>query len=230
MMNMKSILSLVIASLIITGDNIYAQLTQDTYQQHSLTIALSLTVTGDSVEKPNGNGFTEKRKISTVKLSNKEILQSLIDENSYVADQMGHTIKGWSIVMITDSSAEIVAIWIVKKNMNAITLNAYFDIEMGPVIEGYQGKYDAIKNLYASKKQATGLSQLELDLYQFHTEMEGISKVVSYYTDQDEGSEIEFIKTADFTNLSGGFGENSEDFEGVVAGAVKAGIGKVISF
>ena len=243
-MKAKSILSLAFATLAIAATNAHAGAqAQMNARQHNLTVALSLAYEGDYSEKPNNNGFTESRKLLTEKISNKELLQAFLDEDGDVAFEMGYTIKGWSIVLITDDDADIIGTYLVKKGMESIDVTDYFYAEAGPTIDGYEGKYDLSKDLYTAKDQSVGLARLGIEIDDFATDLQGVLNVKSDYTDDDE-DEFEFITTAAFTDLSGYFYvEDEEDddvgfaaveideesVDGVVTGTINAATGKAIT-
>jgi hypothetical protein len=244
-MKAKTILPLAFATLALAATNVQAGMQIPlNARQHNLTIALSLSYEGDYSEKPNSNGYTESQKLETSKLSNKELLQAFLDEDGEVAYEMGYTIKGWSIVLITDDDAEIVGTYLVKKDMESIDVTDYFYAESGPTIEGYQGKYEANKDLYTSKDQTVGLARLGIEVDDFATDLQGVLNVKSDYTDDDD-FEFSFISTAAFTDLSGYFYldynneeaaileatpvDIEESIDGVVTGTIKAANGKAIT-
>jgi hypothetical protein len=221
-MKMKYQLPIAIASMAFAASNVNAQ-NDDDGRIHNLTVSLKVSFNGDfqEVEKDNGDQkFSQK--IVTEKFSNKQILEILVDED--VIDE----IKGNSIVMLTDDQGGILGVFLRRNNDLEENISGYFDAELAPVppIEGFKGTFDESENLTEEKIEVKTLGSVEFECDDFDLNAQGLFEAKSAFTD-DDGEETTFIKTANFSELTGLLNAvDADDDDGVVSGGVKAGEGK----
>jgi hypothetical protein len=224
----RHILSTVIASLSMVGASAQAEpLNEDNAREHKVTVSLKAFYEGPEEEDEKNNGDeTYSQKILQMKISNKEILEGFVDEN------LIDDIKGWSIVLLTDNNAEIVGTFLTKKNNFPIDVTEYFEADGGPGIEEYKGKYSDKKDLDTGTATYMSLAALLLEISGVAIEVQGILEANTDFSQEGGDDEEEFVKTADFTNLSGIIEdpELGPDEEGLVTGSIKAAKGKKLTF
>lgn len=203
----------------------------ETYQ-HSLTVSLTLSSEEQMEAVPVAKMVTRSQKLMTSRFSNKEMLEALLAEDAALATAMGGSIKGWSIILITNAEGDVIGTAITKKNANPIDVTEYFGAEMGPAIQGTTPKKKSV-NI-----QKISLAKVYIDLDDLNTELQGVLNINSLYTEEDE-SFMEIIQSANFTDLNGYWSQSYgvwdvgsaaaisveavEEFTGIVTGTVSAG-------
>lgn len=215
----KHLFPIAIASLSMMGASAQADLAEDNAREHKATISLKVSYEGgEDVTHKNNGDIHFSQKILTMKISNKEILQGLVEEG-VIAD-----IKGWSIIFITNDNAEVVGTYLTKKNNLPINITSYFSASSGPQIEAFKGKYIDSKDLESGTATYKSLASLMMDIDGVDIKVQGVMKSDTDFSD-DGHTEEEFIKKADFTDLSGVMNED----EGLVTGSAKAAKGKKLT-
>ncbi len=91
-------------------------------REHILTIAMTLTGQGPEAYKESNTGYTLSTKIITEKISNKNFLQSFIDEGII------NEITGWSIVSLSEEG-DIKGFYLKKKGEDSINVSDFFDFK-----------------------------------------------------------------------------------------------------
>lgn len=220
MKNPPYILPAIIASLAITGpSSAQADLAEDNAREHKVTATLKVFYEGiEEVSQKNNGDIHYSQKIITKKVSNKEILEGLVEEG-VIAD-----IKGWSIILITGDNAQIVGTYITKKNNLPIDITSFFDASSGHQITAYKGKYIDKTESESGTATHKSLASLRMDIDGVELEVQGVLEADTEYF-EDESTDEEFVKKAQFTDLSGSFNEG----EGLATGSVKVANGKKIT-
>jgi len=231
-MKMKLLLPTAIASMLSLG-NAFAGMTApvETYQ-HTLTYSLSLSSEERMGPVPMGKAASKSQKLTTTRFSNKEMLEALLEQDEDIAIAMGGSIKGWSIILITNAEGDVLGTAITKKNASPIDVTEYFGAEVGPAIEGITPKKNSVQI------QSVSLAQVSIDLFDLTTDLQGVLNVNSVYT-EDDLSFTEIIQSANFTDLTGYWSlglsvweaapdavitaDVVEEFAGIVTGTVRAG-------
>jgi len=200
----------------------------ETYQ-HPLTVSLTLA-SQENISMVRSK--VRPQKLLTSRFSNKEMLEALLAEDAGIATAMGGSIKGWSIVLITNSEGDVVGTALTKKNTNPIDVTEYFGAEKGPEIQGATEKRNAV-NI-----QSVSLTRVSINLDELNTDLQGVLNINSLYKEGVESSTTT-IQSAQFTDLSGYWSpsydewqsesqeitvnELVKEFNGVVTGTVTAG-------
>ena len=172
-------------------------------------------------DKDNGDSkWTQK--IITQKVSNKEILEALVDEGVI------NDIKGWSIVLSSNDSAEITGTWITKKKNTPINISEFFDAKATDdlTVSSYKGKFSGKNDEGSEKGNVTALAEVTMDIDGAKIQVNGTVKVdytANFFGDEGDGEA--FITKATFENLAGIFSEEEDD-EGIVTGSLKIKAGK----
>jgi hypothetical protein len=149
-----------------------------------------------------------------------------------LANAMGGSIKGWSIILITNAEGDVIGTAITKKNAAPIDVTEYFGATAGPAIQGITPSKNSL-NI-----QRVSLASVSIDLSDLTTDLQGVLNVNSVYTEEN-ASFMEIIQSANFTDLSGYWSQGYDiwesgssevlaadfvrEFTGVVTGAVRAG-------
>lgn len=199
-------------------------LTQE-YREHNVTVALKLSTEEDEkFEETNNKGFKASQKIVTQKISNKQLLEALVEEE--VIDD----IQGWSIKALTYGSGEIAGFFLTKKNHDPIDISEAFEYDVSLALEEYkeQLKETGKGEKYENDFKILGTGYLNLVIGDFSTDTRCIVKVSAKEEYKEEGESSQsaaFVKTAAFENIVGEAYEDEEPF-GVIEGSVKAGKGK----
>jgi hypothetical protein len=217
-------LKVAIASLALAAYG-HANGIEDEYREHNVTIALKLSTEGEEKFEENNNGFKASQKIVTQKISNKQLLEALVEEG--VID----SIKGWSIKALT-SGSKIAGFFLVKKNHDPVDISEYFDYDVSFVLEQYKEKLKETDNVekYENHYHILATGYFDLLIGDFSTETNCLVTVSGreYYKGQEvkvESESAEWIKKAAFEKIVGEAYEDDEPF-GVIEGSVKAGEGK----
>lgn len=236
-MKTKLFLPLCIASILSSGkSSAQPSVIVETYQ-HSLTYALTLSTREDESEVRTASVAVKRsQKLVTSRFSNKEMLEALLSQSEEMASAMGGTIRGWSIVLITNSQGDVVGTAITKRNSPPIDVTRFFSAQVGPAIRGITEQ----KN--SANVRSISLAEVSIELNALNTELRGVLNVNSVLTTVDD-SGTERIRTANFTDLSGYWqpnfimpvGTDSNysipilGMNGVVTGTVNAGRPRVIT-
>jgi len=231
-MKIKLLLPTAIASMLSIG-NAFAGMTApvETYQ-HTLTYSLSLSSEERMGPVPMGKVISKSQKLMTTRFSNKEMLEALLEQDEDIAIAMGGSIKGWSIILITNSEGDVLGTAITKKNKSPIDVTEYFGAEMGPAIQGITPTKNSVF------VQSVSLARVSIGLNDLTTDLQGVLNVNTVYTEESESSK-EIIQSAHFTDLSGYWSlghsvweaapdtviaaEPIEEYTGIVTGTVRAG-------
>jgi len=201
-------------------------------RQHNITISLQTASAGESDRpKPNTKGkYSWSQKIETEKISNKQILEALVNENLGMTE-----IKGWSIVMLTSSSGEIIGTYLKKKGENLININQYFNASDNYSFSVSNGSGKTTDNPKSDVGTFTVtmqfLSNLELNIG-IHARVTGVLEASALGSYENEYEEL-FIKKANFTDLTGLVYRKNDNVDvayGIVTGNVKAGEGSLYTF
>lgn len=220
-MKTKYILPAAIASLAFA--NIGAAQIGFNQLEHKLTVKLSVDYQGEYDRDEKGEDYKDSLEIVTEKFSNKELLEVLAELG--VIDE----VKGWEILLITDSSANIVDVIARNKDGGTVSIEDYFSGEaVSEGILGFEGKYDDSEDFYEAEYEYQTIAQVGLDFEFFEAEAQGVLKMETELYDYD-GDETEFITAASFTSLSGEVTDGEETY-GIITGEVEAGKGKEIPF
>jgi hypothetical protein len=230
-MKTKLLLPVSIATMLGLGNAFAGMSAPVATYQHSLTYALTLS-SEEQTEMMPAVRVSKSQKLTTSKFSNKEMLTALLEEGGDIATAMGGSIKGWSIILITNAEGDVVGTAITKKNAPPIDVTEYFGAEVGPAIQGITPKKNSV-NI-----QSVSLAQVSINLDDLNTDLQGVLNVNSVYTEENE-SDMEVIQSANFTDLSGYWSpsfdewevdtatvvtaEYVKEFTGIVTGTVKAG-------
>ncbi len=230
-MKTKLLLPVSIATMLGLGNAFAGMPAPVATYQHSLTYALTLSSEEQKQVMPVVR-VSKSQKLMTSKFSNKEMLEALLEEGGDIATAMGGSIKGWSIILITNAEGDVLGTAITKKNAPPIDVTEYFGAEVGPAIQGITPKKNSV-NI-----QSVSLAKVSIDLDDLNTDLQGVLNVNSVYTEENE-SDMEVIQSANFTDLSGYWSpsfdvweaESSEvlttdfveEFTGIVTGTVSAG-------
>jgi hypothetical protein len=194
------------------------------YREHNVTVALELSTEDDGKFKETNNGFKSSRKIVKEKISNKQVLEALVEEGV-----IGE-IKGWSIKVLTKGSGKIAGFFLTKKNHDPLDISELFEYDIYFAIEEYKemfketGKGEKYENVF----NILGTGYLDLFIGDFSTDTCSIVKVSSkesYKEQEGESESAAFIKNAAFVNIVGEAYDDEEPF-GVIEGSIKAGEGK----
>jgi hypothetical protein len=200
--------------------------------QHSLTVALTLSSEDQLKPMPMIKAPTKSQKLMTTRFSNKEMLEALLGQDVDLANAMGGSIKGWSIILITNAEGDVIGTAITKKNAAPIDVTEYFGATAGPAIQGITPSKNSL-NI-----QRVSLASVSIDLSDLTTDLQGVLNVNSVYTEEN-ASFMEIIQSANFTDLSGYWSQGYDiwesgssevlaadfvrEFTGVVTGTVRAG-------
>ena len=232
-MKTKLFLPLCIATLVSIGNSLAQSSVVVESYQHSLTYALTLS-SQENLSALRTVDISNKRsqKLITSRFSNKEMLQALLAQNEDIASAMGGTIRGWSIVLITNSNGDVLGTAITKRNSPPIDVTQYFRAQMGPAIRGITAQENS------TNVRSISLAQVSIELKELNTELRGILNVNSVMTSVDD-SGTEKIRSANFTDLNGYWSPNYElpyigeddsspipmalGYNGIVSGTVSAG-------
>jgi hypothetical protein len=219
----KCITFTAVASFTMVGAITQAAAQEANARAHQLTTSLKIDVEGEEEVKNKDNGDSKwSQKVITQKVSNKEILEALVDAGVI------NDIKGWSIVLSSNDSAEVTGTWITKKKNTPINISEFFNANATDdlTISSYKGKFSGKKDEGSEKGAITALSKVTMDIDGAKIEVDGTVKVE--YTANFFGSDGEgeaFITKATFENLSGIFSADEDD-EGLVTGSLKVKEGK----
>ena len=198
-MKSKSLLPLAVVTMLGLGNSKAGMpIPFETYQ-HNLTISLSLSSEDQDLRMPADTRIKSlSQKLKTTKFSNKQMLEALMAQDGDIEEAMGGSIKGWSLVLITNSEGDIVATALVKKNTPPIDVTEYFSAQAGPSIQAVKEK----KNSVAI--QQVSLAEVEIDLDDLTTDLQGVLNIESIYKEDDElEMSTETIQSVGFTDLSG---------------------------
>jgi hypothetical protein len=218
-------LPIAIASVAIATSNISAAQAPEG-RIHNVTVSLEATFEGvfkTTAKDETDDVYEESVKIVTEKISNKQVLEALKD------DGLITEIKGYSIVMLTDSDADILGVWLRKDKELVENISGYFDADIAPVppIEGYKGSYKNNKgqNLYQSTDDTITLGSVGFEIAGLSFSAQGLVQLKTAYTD-DDGNETTFVKTGSFSDLTGPVNEAPV----IITGGIKAGEGAKYAF
>ncbi len=205
--------------------------------EHKLTIALTESYEDDNVSKETGNGYTDSQKIVKEKISNKEVLDFL-EEQNVITDE----IKGWSIVVRTYEGEEQ-GFYLVKKGKDDINVSEYLYFNDGSdEVESYTETYaendttGTTKGKYAlSSWGEFGLyyydyeeSQEILDLYVDGTYTFAVEyRIISNIDDDENTTYVENVTSISIVDTVGEI-QNSGEFSSLISGSAKVGSGKAI--
>ncbi|MDF1712040.1 MAG: hypothetical protein P1U90_07350 [Akkermansiaceae bacterium] len=141
----KCITFTAVASFTMVGAITQAAAQEANARAHQLTTSLKIDVEGEEEVKNKDNGDSKwSQKVITQKVSNKEILEALVDAGVI------NDIKGWSIVLSSNDSAEVTGTWITKKKNTPINISEFFNANATDdlTISSYKGKFSlGFKNL-----------------------------------------------------------------------------------
>ncbi len=222
-MKPQYLLPITIASLALA--NVSVAQNEFTRLEHKLTVKLSVDYEGEYEETDTNGGYKESVEIVTEKLSNKELLEVLVTLR--VIDN----VKGWEILIITDSNAEIVDTVVKNKNGESISIGEFFSGEaISEAIVGYKATYDNSEDVYEADYEIQAIAGVEIDFEFFRAEAQGVLQMETELYNEDDDGETEFITAAAFTSLSGVFIAEEDEISGIVTGAVVAGKGEVQEF
>ena len=190
-------------------------------REHKTTVSLKTYYEGrESVDEKKNGDIQFSQKMLTKKISNKEILEGLVREGVI------STISGWSIVLISGNSAELIGTFITKNSNTPIDISAYFGIYVRDISESYKGKHTAKKDSVKGTANSKAISDLVIDLNGIELEAQGLLDFKSeFFAEHDLDVGEEFIKSAKLNDLTG---EYTHKY-GVVTGSVKASNGKKIT-
>jgi hypothetical protein len=218
-------LPIAIASVAIATSNISAAQPRDG-RIHNVTVSLEATFEGDyktTAKDETDDVYEESVKIVTEKISNKQVLEALVDAE-VITD-----IKGYSIVMLTNSETNITGIYLRKNKVVMDNITEYFDAQIAPMppIEGYKGSYRNNKgqDLYQSTDETITIGSVGFDIGGLSFSAQGLVQLKTEYTD-DDGYETEFVKTGSFSDLTGHVNEAAV----IITGGIKAGEGAKYAF
>ena len=212
-----------VAALTMVGAITQAAAQENNARSHQLTTSLKIEVEGEEEVKDKDNGDSKwTQKIITQKVSNKEILEALVDEGVI------NDIKGWSIVLSSNDSAEITGTWITKKKNTPINISEFFDAKATDdlTVSSYKGKFSGKNDEGSEKGNVTALAEVTMDIDGAKIQVNGTVKVdytANFFGDEGDGEA--FITKATFENLAGIFSEEEDD-EGIVTGSLKIKAGK----
>lgn len=224
----KYILPIAIASLTMSAHRVQADLVQDNGRSHKLTVSLKAHFEGAKKYDEKSNGDVKfSQKILTQKISNKEILEGLVNEG-VIAD-----IKGWSLILVTNNDADIVGIYIEKKNNVPIDVTQYFSAGSESEIESNNGKHNAKKAMTTVTTEKKSLGGIMFDIDDVMLEARGLlTRRTDFSKDEELEVEEEFVKDAKFSDMTGVFSDDAEEEEeeGLVTGSLKAAKGKKFTY
>ena len=175
-------------------------------QQHNLAISLTIK-SEDSGRDKRGPVGSE---LITQKISNKELLEFFVEE----FEQMGGSVKGWSIALIS-YDGNIVGTALVKKDAPPIDITSYFSAQLNDLVVNSYQSYGSTESGVDNSIAAVGL-YLGSFSYESQGAFEGKYIVVDYY---------EYLTGAKLTSLTGLANDGYVDF-GIVTGSATAGTGK----
>ena len=179
-------------------------------QQHSLAISLTIKSEAGRLTRM-GPGGSE---LITQKISNKELLDFFVEE----FPQMGGSIKGWSIALIS-YNGDVVGTALVKKDATPIDITSYFSAQLNDLVVNSYQSYGSTESGVNNSIAAVGL-YLGSFSYESQGAFEGKYIVVDGY---------EYLTGAKLTGLSGLANDGLFDF-GIVTGSATAGPGKPYIF
>jgi len=209
-MNMK-LLPLAAASCLFVGNASAGIPTGPTFEyEHNLTLNLQMVSEGPAEEKNGPAGNTSESKSFVIeKYSNKEILEDLKDSGVI------SSIKGWSIVLVTNEEGEVVGTRINKKNTPSIDLeNLSLRTTESPSIEAYAGTTVARTRRYTSTDQVISLSTFTFEAQDFEFRATGNFRTVFAVTeDFGTGENTRIVQNITCSNLSGYGFEYGDEWE-----------------
>jgi len=161
-MKTHQLFPLVIASIAIASSQ--AQSGPSNTLQHNVVFQLSLKYEGGSVHVKNRNGFREVSRFVTERISNKQILEELKEAGVI------NTIRGWSIVIMTDHS-NVNGFYLTKKDELPIPLGCKFKFRTScEDFEEYDVRVDERKNPPMSERSTrSGIGQFTMRVGNFGT-------------------------------------------------------------
>ena len=176
--------------------------------QHSLAISLTIKSEDNRKIQRSGPGGSE---LITQKISNKELLEFFVEE--FV--QMGGSIKGWSIALIS-YNGDIVGTALVKKDAPPIDITSYFSAQLDDLnVNSYQ-TFGSTESGVNNSIAAVGLFMNGFS-YQSQGAFEGKYIIVDGY---------EYLTGAKLIGLSGLANDGLFDFGIVTGSAATVGTGK----
>jgi hypothetical protein len=231
----KYILPVALASFAM-GTYAQADPAQDNLRSHQLTVSLKGHYEGEATSKHNNNGVLKSvtQKILTQKISNKQILEALVDNG------LINSIKGWSLILVTDDEANIVGVFIDKKKNIPIDITQYFNANAGDDLTEVKGKYNSKKDVMTVDTKNKSLGSVSINFWDLSLNASGILNFNKHSVAEDtEGENLEeaFMTTADFSDLTGTLnrfvevGPHGDDaVDGLVTGSIKAAKGKAFTY
>jgi hypothetical protein len=217
---MKAILPAAIASLALTA---FVQASD--YREHNLTISLRISTQENEKFKETNNGYKASQRIVSERISNKEILEVLVDEGVIPE------IRGWSLKVLTNGAGVIDGFYLTKKNHAAINVSAYFEYDIYFSIEAFKERFsenNSGKEKFDYDFNILGSGYLDIVIGDFYTDTCSLVTLIGRETSRKDGSNVDsesVTRSASFENIVGEAYFDDEPY-GIVVGFVKAVEGK----